>query len=126
MDLLINSEINLIHNITIYLQSEDLISFGLTSTSIYKILLNQLVNLQKEHALYHQCTSEMEETWDMLLPVAQCKARISTQASEGRDIQCSIYPGKIHFLNIVYIHNPRDVDIYSWFLDGQEKGKSFW
>lgn len=124
MDLLVNSETNLIHNITTYLQSEDLISFGLSSTSIYKILSDQLIEIQKEHKLYHQCTSEMEKTWDMLLPVAQCEAKTSTFASKKSQIQCSVYPNKIHLLKVNYIHNPRDVDIYSWFLDGQEKGKS--
>lgn len=75
----------------------------------------------------------MEETWDMLLPVAQCKTRSkcdinqsSVQASKSMYIQCSIYPGKIHFLNVIYVHNPRDIDMHTWLLDGKEKGKIFW
>jgi len=112
MDLILFSESNLIQLIVFNLSSEDLISFGLSSISIYKILLNQLVNLQKEHALYHQCTSEMEKTWDMLLPVAQCKARDTVQASKSMYIQCSIYPGKMHFLNIIYIFIILEMSIY--------------
>lgn len=48
MDLIIALEIGIIQLIVIYLPSEDLISFGLSQTSIYKILLNQLISLQKK------------------------------------------------------------------------------
>lgn len=128
MDLILSSEVNIVQLIAINLSSEDLISFGLSHSSIYKILLDQLINLQKEHTLYHQCTSEMEKTWDMLLPIAQSKARgkSSFQAIEEDQIQCSIYLGRIHHLSVIYTHNPRDIDMYTWLLDGNKKEQSFW
>lgn len=63
-----------------------------------------------------------------MVPIAEHKARLqpdefkSRQVTESYQLQCSIFPEKEHALSVVYVHNPRDVDMLVWFLNGQKKG----
>lgn len=116
-----------------FLPPTDIIYLGVSCTSMYKILESNLLNLQKEHELFHQCTDEIENVWNMLATQAEHKAKLNLdrfkssvcygwEVKEDYDLKCSIYPEKYHDLKVVYVYNPRDVDMTVWFLDNQRMG----
>lgn len=123
----------LIELITDHLLPPDIISFGLSSASLYKILAVKLEELQKLHEKFHQCTAEIESGWNSLVPEAEYLAKLKRdeykssvccgwQVDREDEFNCSIYPDKTHFIKVVYVHNPRDVDMLAWFLDNEKMG----
>jgi hypothetical protein len=120
--------------ISIYLFPEGVISLGVTCKLLLKTLSLELINLRKEHKLYHRCMNEIQNFWNNeLAPRAQNTARSQLdqykspvccgwEASVHDELQCSIYPGKSHLLKVTYVYNPRDVNMIAWFINNKRIG----
>lgn len=109
-----------------YLNDKDKTNFVLTGAYFFK---NVSCPILCDIAM--KCTKEIEEHWnDDLSKQAFKHGCLSSPefCSEGcrviksKVIKCSVYPWKCHNLAVEYYHNPRDVDILSWYLDNKKIG----
>lgn len=89
-----------------YLEPHDVIALGLINQAMCTILHDKL----------------HEHLWNYILtPLVIQKSKCPPEGKVNV-ITCSIYPNKLHNLRVRYTHNPRDVDILTWYLDEQEVG----
>ena len=128
---------DIVHILTNFIETTDIISLSLSNNRL------QLILAEKLHELYHKCTSEMEDEWNSLVPIAEANAKYQYKqnkySSSGPNgpyqcqwsgiettyIDCSIYKGVTHKLTVEYVHNPRDVELVAWSLNDKRIGYTF-
>jgi len=99
-------------NLTIFDKS----NLSKTCKYLYDILNDNL------HELYHKCHEEIQDEWNKMTRYIMFNADVDVIYKESNIINCSIVPNKLHFLEVKYLRNPRDVDILSWYEDNKEIG----
>ena len=110
-----------------YLSVSDIIALSLSNASIHKIFTEKL------HEFRHRCEMEITDSWNSLVPMAEERAKSRNkeyespvcsgwEASIHDELYCATYQGKIHSIRVVYVHNPRDVDLVAWYLDNNRIG----
>ena len=99
----------------------DIRSFSLSSNVIMK-KCNKLKNL---------CSNEKEDMWNgvhctccYMRPkcnyIKRCQQCTKT---EWIEFQCCAFPKLTHTIQMEYYHFPRDVDLYTTWIDGKQKGR---
>jgi hypothetical protein len=104
-----------------YLSSTDNFAFILSSYFFYEKLWDPII-----FDFFNKCCSELEDNWNYYLVSdifsQPCKNYHKLcdgcYRSSNKTITCSIFPWKKHNLKVEYCHNPRDIDILSWFDNG--------
>lgn len=110
-----------------FLSIKDIIILTFTHKSILRKLSDKL------HNLYHECIIEIENNWNDLVPEAEYKAKrkldkYKSEVCSGWEVtksyqfECSIYPWKIHWIKVIYVHNPIDIDLLAWYLEDKKMG----
>jgi len=124
-----NLPIELILYIGQFLDSNQLTSFGFTCKVINNCLYDELDQIRMN------CIREIEDNWNYLVPEARRLALLKlpvykSEVCSGWEVKlndqfnCSYCSNKIHSIEVIYVYNPRDVDLLAWFLDGNKMGMS--
>ncbi len=103
-----------------YLEIHDMISLSATCKNINNILFEKL------YELYHKCGEEIEDKWNWLSSDAERAACYNSlgqvEKTRTEQFECTIQQNVSHFIEVAYVHNPRDVDIVAWYLEGKKIG----
>jgi len=99
-------------NLTIF----DKLNLSKTCKYLYDILNDEL------HKLYHECHEEIQNEWNRMARNIMYNADIDIIYKESNVISYSMIPNKLHFLEVKYLRNTRDVDILSWYEDYNQIG----
>lgn len=106
----LNEDIILSLDLTIHCK----IRLNQTCKYLFNILDNEL------HMLYHECHDEIEKEWNLMANNIMFKADVDIIYKETNNICCSVIPNKLHYLEVRYLRNPRDVNILSWYEDNNQ------
>ena len=108
----LNEDIILNLILTVY----DKINLNQTCKYLFNILDNQL------HDFFHKCHEEIENEWNIMANNIMFNADTDIIYQESNVICCSVIPDKLHYLEVKYLRNPRDVNILSWYEDNKQIG----
>ncbi|CAH6419415.1 Hypothetical protein HVR_LOCUS614 [uncultured virus] len=126
-NLLLSLPIELILHICEFLEDYDLVSFALVNKRSYGYLHDNI------HTIRHKCLSLMENAWNYMAREAddmahqrldQHKSRVCSgwEVVKTDSIECCCFKNVYHQLKVIYVYNPRDVDLVAWYEDGIKIG----
>jgi hypothetical protein len=122
---------------------EEVYEFMLKSNYISLLYISRLA--RTNHELFEKfiqnlnekkedlCWTEIERNWNNLVPDARYEARekkkeykcdCGWQVTLDNTFLCVVNPKEYHSIKITYVHNPRDIDLLTWYLNNEKIGYS--
>jgi F-box domain len=105
------------------LEDYDIVSLALVNKNMFKIMHNELCRIR------YKCMIDIQICWKLVsndaINIARKNNFILNDPSKGYDHQdernclskCLCFRNKSHYLKVIYVHKPHDVDILDWYED---------
>ncbi len=109
-----------------YLNTPDRVSLNISNKIINTTLFDKLEDMKK-----NKCMDDIEDYWNLL----ECDARNlaiqkldryhipphGLQVEQREQFECLVHH-MVHDIKVVYVYNPRDVNMVALYLDGERCG----